>query len=566
MKSRLFLFILYLIFYLQVSAEENTAQLGNQAKAFAETLDLTRSSLLYEELSNRTLPDWQHALVLYDWGTVKLLQQEWQQALHLFYRIPPSSIFSPLLLRSLTLNKAVAYLGYAQLLATLTTQNTLDEQLYLTWLGIKELKEASTIDCRIQKMEQDSSTCVPAKDLTTLLKKALLTLDQIKQKQRSQFLLSAAPTSLWTILKIALNNFSKQLLTLERTPTPQKSTYTQILLAESKTLFPLWDQLKSEIAKEDQSNIEEALKSYSDAIVFLEKQEFEQAQKSLHNSAQIIEKMTASTPLEILLLHYQLLLLKDINESTVQALINEQTELVFKGPQKENLEKATSFLNKSLPAIQEGDLFKARFYIIYSQSILENEALEAKEETTPLFILKHALQTALTAQQLTQLAHLAETSHADLISIIKQQQDNTLNQAASFLPAVSNAQKSAFSNQKGSHCQNHPWDQVIPLFEKGYLAAKQTKTWMALQPLQALALFDQQKQTIKNWQQALKLLEQASSSAEPEPDQNQPPQNEESQQSSAKEDLNETLQMIQEMQSQDQPQEKGQTQQEGHSW
>ncbi|CUI17881.1 hypothetical protein PNK_2283 [Candidatus Protochlamydia naegleriophila] len=566
MKSRLPLFLLYLFFHLHASAEESTAQIGDQAKAFAETLDFTQASLLYEELSKRQLPDWQQALVLYNWGTVKLLQQEWLQALHLFHSIPSSSISSPLLLRSLALNKAAAHLGQAQLLATLTTQETLDEQLYLAWQGIKELKEATAIDCRMQRMEQDSSTCVPTKDLTTLLKKALLTLDQIKQKLRSQYISSAGSNSLWIILKTALDNLSKQLSALEHIPASQKEPYSKVFLTQSQTLFPIWDQLKSNISEAD-SNIEEALKHYSEAIIYLEEQQLGQAQKSLQSSLQIIEKMAASNPLDTLLLNYRITLLQDINESAIQSLINEQMELVVDNAQKANLETATKFLNESLHAAQEGQLFKARFYIIYSQSILENLALETEEEKAPINVLKHALQTAQAAQQLTQLAHLAESSpnssNADLLSIIRKQQDDTLKQAAPFIPSLLDAQKSAFNNQKGSHCQSHPWNQVIPLFEKGYLAAKQAKVWMALQPFQALALFDQQKQTVKNWQQALKILEQAASSAEPESNQNQPPQ---SQKSSAKEDSNETLQMIQEMQSQDQPQKKGQAQQEGHSW
>lgn len=547
MKSYCSFIVLFTFFLRAVYSDVSIDEEGNRAKSLAQVRDFSGADQIYESLSKRSLPDWQHALILYNWGTVKLLQQEWGHSLELFSQVPLSSISTPTLLHSLAINKGFAFLGQAKLLATLPSQD-FEEQIYLVRQSQISLQEAFKIDCRIQQLESPgSSECRPFFDRTALMDQTLYQIRLIRRQQRNQFLSTAQPGE---VKKILIEGLNKVLLLLRRL-NDKNQDYFKLINAQASTLMNLWERL-AVLEDTSREEVEKAEMKYKEALAFLEKLDLEAATENFDSVVKALEPLFPLSPFATLLLHYQLVLMQEIVPLRVSDLLGELQKLQLE--QKE-AEKAASYLNLSLA---EKKPFLSRFYLLMSLVYLkENEAVMQSSQT-PLSILKQAFQNAKILENLTQLASLEKDP--SLLTLLKFQQDNVLKKAAPFIEAVLLQEKEKLTQSK-IECQKTPWDQVIPLFEKGLAAANQAQRWAAINPFPYFAILKEQKTTVENWDQALQLLERPPS---PSP-QNQSQHEEEN--PSASSDINETIRQIQEMQAQDKPeQEGGEEVQEGHTW
>ncbi|WP_075883162.1 hypothetical protein [Candidatus Protochlamydia sp. W-9] len=568
MKKRIFLLYMGMgILYFQgLESNESISQLGSQAKAFAETRDLKQASQLYEKLSTQGLPDWQQALILYNWGTVKVLQQEWEAGLKIFNQIALSSISSPQLLRSVTLNRAAARLGQAKLLSAQNNTNSLGERRYLIWQSLKELETAKDIDCRIQKVEQNLSDCLVPIDIHILQNKGVLALNQINKELKDQFFANLDLASLLTILRQSLATalhfslfFTKQII-----PHEFNAAYLKYFTFQMKTIEPLWDGLKKIPLSDDQRKIITiAFENFTNALDASLNSNWENVQNHLQFSEDSLQKFASQSDLETLVLRYQLTLLNRMDEVILKGLLDTQTSF----DKKDFLKPSSQFLKKAMEEIQINRPFISRFYVIRALSEIENLQAEENEEKTCKQILQQALQTAIRGNELTQLVTLSEdfANKEIMLKDVQAKQHQVIQQSLSFIPNALKEEKMNFNARDSKiACQKHPWEQVIPLFENGLLAAKQTEIWMKSLPLQFFAILNEQQKTIINWQQALKLLENSPSFSEQSPNPNPDPSHSNSKPKTSQ-DIQETLRLLQEMQSNDQPQ-KGQTSKVRHSW
>lgn len=566
MKKRIFLLYMGFLYFQGLESNESISQLGSQAKAFAETRDLKQASQLYEKLSTQSLPDWQQALILYNWGTVKVLQQEWEAALKIFNRIALSSISSPQLLRSVTLNRAAARLGQAKLLSAQNDTNSLGERRYLIWQSLKELEAAKDIDCRIQKVEQNLSECLVPIDIHILQNKGVLALNQINKELKDQFFANLDLASLLAILRQSLATalhfslfFTKQII-----PHEFNAAYLKYFTFQMKTIEPLWDGLKKISLSDGQRKIITiAFENFTNALDASLNSNWENVQNHLQFSEDSLQKFASQSDLETLILRYRLTLLNRIDEVILKVLLDTQTSF----DKKDFLKQSSQFLKKAIEEIQINRPFISRFYVICALSEIENLQAEESEERSCKQILQQALQNAIRGNELTQLVTLSEdfANKEIMLKDVQAKQHQVIQQSLSFIPNALKEEKMNFNTGDSKiACQKHPWEQVIPLFENGLLAAKQTEIWMKSFPLQFFAILNEQQKIIINWQQALKLLENSPSFSEQSPNPNPDPSHSNSKPKTSQ-DIQETLRLLQEMQSNDQPQ-KGQSSKERHSW
>ncbi|MCE2982771.1 MAG: VWA domain-containing protein [Parachlamydia sp.] len=280
---------------------------------------------------------------------------------------------------------------------------------------------------------------------------------------------------------------------------------------EASTLKPLWNQLTK-------------LKEGEGAHAAFQKEAYEEA----------LQKITLDPPLSALEeahLEARLLLIKEIQKEDLIQLKNLM----------EGNEEAVSTFDKAASSEKPLPYFLAGLISI-------NEMKTEVTPKTPLTILQNGLLNAEILQILIQLASLKNTLPDDLIQT---QQVRLQKEAASFIEAVHAEQK------ENNLCHRSPWDEVIPIYEKGWNAVRLNSSWIKINPLPFEDLLKQLKITILAWRQAIELLKHPPQSGGQK-------QTEAEAESSAS--MEETLREIQEMHGEDQPGETAIQAGEGTSW
>ena len=158
--------------------------------------------------------------------------------------------------------------------------------------------------------------------------------------------------------------------------------------------------------------------------------------------------------------------------------------------------------------------------------------------------LKQALTQANLSFELLLLAGLISNTSFEnekLNTILREEQNAVIRRADLFIPAVLKDQETRFQqpNQSFSRCQKSPWDQVIPLFDNGYVAATEGAKLFVESSLDRHKIAAEQERTLDSWQQAVNLMmSPAKTSSMPSP--------------ATPKNLAETLRQIQEMYLEDQ--------------
>lgn len=254
------------------------------------------------------------------------------------------------------------------------------------------------------------------------------------------------------------------------------------------------------------------------------------------------------------LIDYELLLLQEtLTIDALEKLIPQFAALKVEKEQTASLEQIKINLQKSLEELKANKPAQARFFLLAGFSPIHS--LINTKDATPITILRQALDQA---QRTLQMVLISKTipenaSHpAQVRAILQNQQRNILSQASSFIPSVLTAQSIDYNQTKAekTSCQQSPWDQVIPLFDRGYRSAQSADKEFNQSAFNSEVIISNQEQTIQDWQQALKIL---LSPPQPSPT------------SSTSQKLTDTFGLIQEMYLQDQAQPE-QKIEDMHSW
>lgn len=195
---------------------------------------------------------------------------------------------------------------------------------------------------------------------------------------------------------------------------------------------------------------------------------FNEAYSERKNPSKATEKLShlnfkENISLNLAHLSYQILLLQPSIGKNDLATIKWEVEQI-KG-NKESIEKIKFYLEKSL---------ESRFFLLAGFGWLET--LFPSDTLSPLDCLQKAFNQATRSLEMLFLGYAND-------EILKEQQQLILHQGNFFIPSV-------LKEQTSTSCQQFPWDQVIPLFDHGYFAAKRTDL----------------EQTVQDWHKAIQLL------------------------------------------------------------
>jgi hypothetical protein len=565
MKKRLITLLLMFPFYAWM--EENFNLLGQQAEALWEARDYTAASQVYEKLLRRSVPSWQQARLLYNLATIRLAQHQTIDALDLLQRLTPNELSLPSFGRNLFINQAIAYWQYVQTLAATASWSSLAEQALFLEQSLQALKQAEILDCQGQRMEEESSTftCHPFSLIGQWSKVASLQLHAVHAQQRQAWMASASLEQLASFLSHFLQELAKRLSDLQNQHETLEHSLAAYFQHQLTSFFPIWNALQQKQFSPDQkASFDQAVAFYLQAQQALNQFDFAAALKEIRQAIEALDplKFKKNQALQQAYLNYEIFLLQDsISTSGLQRLVDQFNRLKVSGNPSEQLKSIQAQLETSLMDIQTGHTTEARIFLIAGLSPLES--LVQQKSNSPILILQQALRQAQRALQLFLLAQvMAEEppQNRQIPSILNQQQQAILAQAAPFIPAVLNEQKTRFqqATETASGCQQFPWEQVIPLFDQGWQAAERATQQLGDQNLKPQAVVANQKQTIQAWQQALNLMLHP-------PQQNRPSPSATTSSSPMPQNLTETFRLIQEMYLEDQSQP-AKSIEELHSW
>lgn len=561
------LIAIFLIFPFYAWMEEDLNLLGQQAEALWEARDYTAASQVYEKLLRHSVPTWQQARLLYNLATIRLAQHQTIDALDLLQRLTPTDLSLPSFGRNLFLNQAIAYWQYAQALATTPSWPSLAEQALFLEQSLQALKQAETLDCQEQQMEEKSTafTCHPFALIDQWSKVVRLQLHTVHAQQRQHWMANASLEQLASFLSYFLQDLAKHLNDLQNQHETSENSLVVYFQHQFASFFPIWNALKQKQFSSDQKNsFDQAMASYLQAQQALNQSDFTAALKEIRQSIETLDplKFKENQALQQAYLNYEIFLLQDsISTSGLQELVDQFNRLKVPDNQSEQLKLVKAKLETSLMDLQTEHMTEARIFLIAGLSQLES--LLQQKSDNPILILQQALRQAQRALQiflLTQIVAEDSPQKMQIPSILNQQQQAVLTHAAPFIPAVLDEQKMRFQQATGTAagCQQFPWEQVIPLFDQGLEAAKRVKQQLDDQNLKPQAIVANQKQTIQDWQQALNFM------LHPPPQQNRSAPSAATS-SSMPQNLTETFRLVQEMYLEDQSQPVKQIE-ELHSW
>lgn len=545
-------FLSVLFFYsFALGAAQDLYLSGQQAEAYAQAKDFEQASDAYERLLKLELPDWQKAVLLYNLGTVKLKQQQYETAYNTFFKIPKKAVSSPWVLRDIERNEGLTFLYEALNTSQSENQETTD-LLTQVQSSIHHFKVAEALDCLIERLEIDQAPLIPCgpPSLTVPLQAAHRLLNQIKQT-----LMQELAKKEKNALLLVLEGTDHLIDHLQTIPTKEYLPYFHY---QAETLLPLWENIPQKLSKD-------LKQKYDEVLSHLDKGDVTSSIEALKSLKSQLEVNVGTHALDSLVLNYQLLLYTEpLSNNQLQSLLSAQKKIDTDDKQKLVFAQAEKYLTKSLSDNEKGQSALARFYLAAALSTIW-ESIETKQSNDPITILENALLAARNALQLGHLYSISPVNERDpeMDIILKNNQQDVLKHVPLFIAAVLKEEQERFaqSDQK-LRCQKTPWNQAIPLFDSGAREAENGNTLLSLQPPHAESALEPQTLTVKYWKKVLDLLK-----SPPSAESNQPQPSETNPQPIPEKpsNANDVLRLIQEMQLQDQK-EKWQMPAEFKSW
>ncbi len=528
--------ILFFIVIGSTHAAQDLFLPGQQAEAYAQANDSEQSAEIYDKILKLTLPEWQKAIALYDLGTARLNLDQIETAYQLFQEIKKGDVSSPWLLRDLELNIALSSLLAAKNSAASLQEGAILESpdlLSQVQSAIHHLKVADALNCLINRLEITSDAtiqCSPPSYIIVPLQQAYRLMGELKTRLLRD--LSASEKNSLLLLIDGLGSLAEKLK--KQSDIKQ---YVPYFYYQASTLLPLWDKLKKE--KQSKEKFDQLMIDLAEGHI---DQVFEQANA--------IEKQLGAKlgehSIDSLILDYQLLLFTEpLFTQKLQSLLALQKQIKPEEKQKEAFELSRDFIEKAISLNDQGQADSGRFYL--AAALSQVQATNFKQSTDdPIIVLENALAAERSALQLNHLYSIApeKDRNLEMQQIVTKAQQKVVEIVPQFVTAVLIKEQSLFKNKE---CQNTPWNQAIPLFDKGSREAKGANALFATIPPSSEAALDNQTATIKYWKEVLRMLKNP-------PSKSQVPKQPEVQPKSIDQAPNnpeDTLLLLQEMQLQD---------------
>lgn len=489
-----------------IFGDEKISNLSSKAEALSEAHDDEAAMQIYEKLSKQSLPDWQKSRLFYNMGTIRLVQQKPDEALAIFQGIHPTALSLPHFGRNLLLNEGIAYLHYAQLTA-LDRLSSLNLQALFIKQALTTFDQAQNLECREELIESIPS-CQSSILLNEWVQATRIQLHHIYELKRKEWMENATVPRLASLLNISMQ---KLLDSMEMKGQKSSSSFIPYFQFQGQSLLPLWNFLEQkELKKRDKEVFEESVKAYSEALKYIGKNDFASALEQWKLSIKKLNLLTfqENREFQYAKLNYEIILLQEnLSALQINDLIREFEALKIENEQITPLDKIKISLNESLKAIQAKKIEQARFYLVAGFGQLA--ALFKDKQSSPAAVLTKALELIKDSMQLFFLAQFIPQEAIEQAQIIlKDQGSYIFIEADSFIPAVLKRQNDLFHQSKDldARCQETPWDQVIPLFDRGFRLEKSNQQLMSKAPFDFEALISNQAEAIKDWKEALYLI------------------------------------------------------------
>lgn len=547
--------LFFLFFFTKLYSEQNLFLISQEAEALKNAHDEAGAAAIYEELLSLQLPPWQQVRIFYNLGTLKLSQQRTLEAFAFFQKISPQDLSLRRFGRDFFLNQGIAYLQSAEIFFSSNSRSSLDEQAIFIKQGLQAFHTAQELHCQIQQAEQTTATTCQEDDLINQwIAQARVELQIIGQKKREEWMGQASVESLASFLSMQLQS----LLHEAKNSQHQEKSFILSLKHQIESLIPIWNILQEKnFSSLQKASFDQAAAFYLKALQYFDHQDVSSAFQALHQGVEALSALTfqKNIPFHEAYLSYEILLLKDrVNASDLQTLKMQFDALKVGVDQTELLKRIQENLQISLKELQANHPLQARFFLLagfHDAHFLVND----DKRTSPAILQQVLIQAHLNLQGLLlfSIIHEEASQKTKMQAILKNQQQEMLEEAAFFIPVVLEEQRLHFQENRdpSSSCQQSPWDQVIPLFDHGYQLARMAKKELSASSLNIQKVEIEQEQTIQDWERALNLLLH-------------PPQNHDKS-SSISQNLTNTFQIIQEMYLEDQSSPE-QTAKELHTW
>ncbi len=530
---------------------ENFKQLDKNAQNFVLAHDFENATKIYDYLLNKTEYNWQKAVILYNLGTVKLAQHENLNALNLYRTIPFESISMPDLFIRLTWNRALAHFNLAQQIDT-SSLIGLIEQDENYQQSLHYFEETRHLECLLQKAQELNLPCYSKNYIHFGILQVKYAQQQNRFQQLQLLMNEDNPAPAIFVLLENLNKIKKSLDAINwlKIPIQFHTEYQHYFIEKSENLLTLWEKIQLYTFNLEQKNyLEISSTNFYHFLIHLQKNEMDLAKKNLDQTIIQLKDMNLNSEtnfLSLLVFNYQIFLSQ--NEWSISKLKNlQKLQKKFTKKTQISMQKANDYLDESLANFLIKKDTNGRFF--FTAAYIQINSLKDTKNDTPIMILTNALMQAFLSKNLMQMALNLDKISTE--NIVKESIENVVLFAENFFTKSLDFQRKNFQQNivESQRCQLHPWDQVFPLFNQGKQAALASISFLKTQPIQAI---EEQKKTIKYWQEALKIL--TSNTQKNGEDINE-----------KNESFDAFLYSIQEMQAQDEIENK-ETNQEWHTW
>ena len=522
MNGILFRFFAFALILSVTSKVFGTADASMQeAAAYYEAKEYVQALDIYDGLLNSPLTSWEHAAIMYNIGSVHLSSGQYAKAIEVFNSIPLDNEASPLLIRDVKFGIALANL-YESRQTSIKSLESFSRKFFYLWEAQAAIESAQKADCELFKAE-GGTACHTSQDLADLNTLIKIELEESIQSIKTYRINQAGLKDGLPMLLIEIKQMENFVAFLKNITINDKLLKRYLAYGDVriKDWQPLWTHLYHTIHSEfkDKPELEKisgtftkAQNAYEDGINHLAQQNWEQSLAALNEANQGIAALLHMAyggqeileNLEKLMYFYQSALLESsLQESILSTLQTQQHQVTALLPDslKGALDSADMNLDAGYEAMQKGSQNTSRIYLLKAyQNIVQLERKQRKpSDNPPLQILKDALEderyAIILERRLIELNGKNDAFDKDSI----QAQKNAISTASAFPDAVLKWQKEKF-NSEG--CQSQPWNDVLPLFDKGYQAANEALT---LHDAEALT---KQSTALTAWQQALQKLQE----------------------------------------------------------
>jgi tetratricopeptide (TPR) repeat protein len=549
-----------------VFAEEEIL-LTRQAEAYYEAKEYDKAVKLFEKLLNEKLQSWQQERLLYNIGTIYLEQEKWQQAAEQYSDISKSAEQAYLIGRALKTNEAILYFREGKHLLGQSDLKLEDysKVIYLFLDSLRGIQEAQNAQCRQEIYESNCQLAVDLNELRSAVKsKFALALDKYGEAKIADSPVKDGLPLLLAGVKLVLTHLN--FLESKKLDDNLRKNYLKLFTRDAESWLLLWDTQFNQL-----ESLEEAYDGYRKGLQKMKSEELDESRIAFISSAaslsDLIQSLWGMDPLlnllQDLMTGYERALIQfPIQVTTLYQIETEQQqveEIAKNTPEfpMDELNESTNLLMKSLDYVKQGKRISPRFFLNEAKQLIRRLLrTKTQKEPTPEQILIDAIEDESHAITLHRLSQEMETSADPSLEYLQKSQKLTLNTVEPFLTVVLEKEIKEYPER----CQCKPWNQVIPLFEKGREAAKEAMEWINKGKRPRLAMLLQEK-ALKYWREALEKLrhpdeeKKPPEEKKPEPPPEEPPPLEEDQSAS----VDEVLRLLQQMDKDDRRPEPGQT-------